>query len=323
MQPLVTIAIPVYNEERFLEEAIRSALHQTYTNLEIIIGDNASSDNTGMIIQQYCESDNRITAFRHKKNMGVHENFEFLKNKGQGKYFMWLGGHDIVHREFVAEAVSRMEENPGIALYYPLANYFANDVQEQLSSDMNPDLDTGSMHDYKDRMLKVIDNFGACSAFQGLFRKSVIDQYRFDKYGSDHLFLLQASFFGNLVPSAEIRYHRRKVREETHAQQVERLKTYGYKNEFPLYCTFAHFKNIFYWDKIPDVKTRVRLVERIYLKLSYLFARIRYRHLVIHLLLKEFHPRLFLLLFRIKTAALYKRLAGRKSQAYQASLKSS
>lgn len=322
MQPLVTIAIPVYNEEKFIEEAIRSVLHQTYTNLEIIIGDNASSDNSWMIIEQYREADNRITAFRHKKNMGVHENFEFLKNKGRGKYFMWLGGHDIVHSEFVSEAVNNMEQNSNIVLYYPLANYFANNVQEQLSNDMNPDLDTGGMDDYKDRMLKVIDNFGACSAFQGLFRKSVIDQYRFDKYGSDHLFLLQAAYFGHLVPSAEIRYHRRKVREETHAQQVERLKTFGYKNDFPLYCTFAHFKNIFYWDKIPDAKIRVQLVERIYQVLSYLFARIRYRHLVNHLLLKKFHPQLFLLLFRIKTAALFKRLTGRKTPGYQASLKS-
>ncbi len=69
--PKVTIGLPVYNGEKFLNEKIDSLLKQTFSDFEIIISDNASSDNTKIICEKYLKKDNRIKYYRQEKNIGV------------------------------------------------------------------------------------------------------------------------------------------------------------------------------------------------------------------------------------------------------------
>ena len=68
--PLVSIVIPVYNRELYIEDAIRSAISQTYQNIEIIIVDNCSTDSTWDILNEWEKKDNRIKIFQNDSNIG-------------------------------------------------------------------------------------------------------------------------------------------------------------------------------------------------------------------------------------------------------------
>src|SRR6516162_10132302 len=110
----VTIAIPVYNEEKFLLETIQSAINQSYKNIRIIISDNCSTDASFEIASKFAKQDNRIELIRHEKNIGALENFIFALSKCNTQYFMWLGAHDLLLPGFIEEAVNKMNGDPSI-----------------------------------------------------------------------------------------------------------------------------------------------------------------------------------------------------------------
>lgn len=98
--PLVTIAIPTYNRANgYLRQAIRAALSQTYPEIEIIISDNCSTDNTGEIVKEY--KDSRIRYFRQGHNIGMNNNFNFCIEKARGKYFLLLPDDDLIDSDFI------------------------------------------------------------------------------------------------------------------------------------------------------------------------------------------------------------------------------
>jgi glycosyltransferase involved in cell wall biosynthesis len=94
VRPLVTIGLPVYNGERYLARAIESVLTQTYTNIELIIADNHSTDRTPQIIESYAATDSRIKYYHHLENEGAAANFNFVLQQASGTYFKWLCADD-------------------------------------------------------------------------------------------------------------------------------------------------------------------------------------------------------------------------------------
>src|SRR5882724_8131548 len=116
---LVTIGIPVYNDERFLGETIQSVIDQSYRNIVIRISDNCSTDNTENVIRKYAQLDNRIIYHRQNDPIPAMYNFKFLRDISDTKYFMWVGSHDLLMPEFVHEAVKLMELNEKGSLCYP------------------------------------------------------------------------------------------------------------------------------------------------------------------------------------------------------------
>lgn len=97
---LVTIAIPTYNRaDAYLKDAIQSAINQTYPNLEIIISDNCSSDDTKLVVGSF--KDPRIRYYRHNKNIGANNNFNFCLEKAAGVFFLLLHDDDLIDEDFV------------------------------------------------------------------------------------------------------------------------------------------------------------------------------------------------------------------------------
>ena len=94
-RPLVSIGMPVYNSERFIRRALDSLLTQQYENFELIISDNASTDNTSKIAQEYAVCEKRIILDANSHNSGVIKNFIKVLRLAKGKYFMWAAADDF------------------------------------------------------------------------------------------------------------------------------------------------------------------------------------------------------------------------------------
>lgn len=92
--PRVSIGMPVYNGAKYIKEAIESILNQTFTDFELIISDNASTDNTKEICNKYGEQDKRIRYIRKAENIGAIENFKYVLENANGEYFMWHAHDD-------------------------------------------------------------------------------------------------------------------------------------------------------------------------------------------------------------------------------------
>lgn len=86
--PEVSIGMPVYNGEKFIREALDSLLAQTYTDFELIISDNASTDDTEAICQEYTAKDTRVRYVRQAENKGPAANFQFVLDKAVGVFYV-------------------------------------------------------------------------------------------------------------------------------------------------------------------------------------------------------------------------------------------
>ncbi|MCC9935333.1 glycosyltransferase family 2 protein, partial [Streptococcus agalactiae] len=102
----VSIIIPVYNVQSFLNECIESVLAQTYSNLEIILVNDGSTDNSGDICDYYSEIDGRIFVF-HKNNGGLSDARNYGISRATGDYIYLLDSDDYLYKE---DAIERMVE---------------------------------------------------------------------------------------------------------------------------------------------------------------------------------------------------------------------
>ncbi|MBV9481122.1 MAG: glycosyltransferase family 2 protein [Acidobacteria bacterium] len=116
--PLVSIGLFVYNGDRFLEETLDSILNQTFTDFELIISDNASTDRTGEIAKAYAKHDDRIRYYRNEKNMGAGWNIRRVYELATGKYFKQAAADDILRPEFLQRCVEILENDPDCVVAY-------------------------------------------------------------------------------------------------------------------------------------------------------------------------------------------------------------
>ena len=113
--PLVTIIIPTFNRPKFFREALESALNQTYRNIEIVISDNSTDDDTEILIQSY--SDARIKYFRHK-DFDADDNWNFARayDNPAAEYVNWIMDDDIFYPTKLEKMVEVYRTNPDVSL---------------------------------------------------------------------------------------------------------------------------------------------------------------------------------------------------------------
>lgn len=114
---LVSIILPTYNGRRYIKQTIESCLNQTYTNLELIIVDDGSTDGTGEIIQKYAESHNNVRSIINSRNCNLPSALNIGFNAAKGDYFTWISDDNLFALDAIEVLVRSLEESKADLVY--------------------------------------------------------------------------------------------------------------------------------------------------------------------------------------------------------------
>src|SRR5581483_2235196 len=109
MSARVSLAMPIYNGERYVEETIRAILAQDFTDFELIITDNASTDRTEEICRRFAAQDQRVRYVRNERNLGAAANYNLGLALATGEYFKWCAHDDLISPNCVGALVSALD----------------------------------------------------------------------------------------------------------------------------------------------------------------------------------------------------------------------
>ena len=116
MVPTLSVGLPVYNGADFVAEAIESILNQRFTDFELLIQDNASTDATADICRSYAASNSRVHYVRNRQNVGAAPNFNLVFERARGRYFKWATHDDVCMPDFFKRCIEVLERDSTIVL---------------------------------------------------------------------------------------------------------------------------------------------------------------------------------------------------------------
>ena len=123
--PLVSVIIPAYNHEKYITDCLKSVINQTYSNIEIIVINDGSTDLTEKVIKKFINNNDIDINFISKKNEGICKTLNNGLNLAKGKYISFLASDDMFAPQMIEKEVEFMENNKSIGLVYTDA-YFIN-----------------------------------------------------------------------------------------------------------------------------------------------------------------------------------------------------
>jgi glycosyltransferase involved in cell wall biosynthesis len=200
--------LPVFNGEDYLEEALDSILAQTYSDFELIISDNASTDRTEEICRAYAAKDERIRYFRNEANLGAAKNFNRVFELASGEYFKWAAHDDLCAPEYLARCVEILDREPDAILCYPRAIII--DEHREFVDHYVDGLNLRSPRPYE-RFLDLLRKPSLCHPIFGLIRASILKRTPLigNYTGSDMVLLGELALLGQFYEAPESLFFRR------------------------------------------------------------------------------------------------------------------
>lgn len=235
-QPLVSIGVPVHNEAEFLESALVSLLAQDYPCLEIIVSDNASTDDTPSICNRFAAADSRVRVLRADTNGGASANFARCVDEAKGSFFMWAAGHDLWSENMVSQCVTALMSHPGAVIAVPESCWI--NVSSEPFGVRPSVIDTREM----DPLARVFTLLWAnMHSIYGLMRTNALRESGpipcFP--GADLVLLIRLILQGDFVPAPGATWSRRRLRAlETFADRQRRYRSSRFqisKTLFPMW----------------------------------------------------------------------------------------
>lgn len=199
--PRLGLGLPVYNAAQFLRECLDSILGQTFSDFELVVCDNASTDDTVQIIEEYMRRDPRISLHRAASNQGAAANFNWAFRLSRCEYFKWCAGDDVLEPDFLERCMQALESDADAVLAYS----GAVDIDENSSRlreiyDNRVPLRFGAPEVHV-RFLDLVSYGHSCIAVFGVVRRkdlettSMIGPY----VGSDRTTLVELGLRGKLL----------------------------------------------------------------------------------------------------------------------------
>lgn len=185
MNDLISVIVPGYNVEKYVENTIESILKQTYYNLEIILVDDGSSDNTGKIFDKYKNMDDRIVVI-HKSNGGLSDARNAGIKKANGKYLSFIDGDDYIDSDFYEILIKNIKNNNCDISVAGLRRIYNNKVEKSYSKKMQKKLSI-------EESINIINGFDFfdVSVCDKLFKKELFNDIQFKKGAkSEDMFII-------------------------------------------------------------------------------------------------------------------------------------
>jgi glycosyltransferase involved in cell wall biosynthesis len=221
VSPLVSIGMPVYNGQKTVRQALNSLLAQDYEHFELIISDNASTDDTQAICLEFAARDRRVRYYRNEVNHGAVWNFNRVFELSSGKYFAWAGSDDRWANAFISKCVAELEKKPSIVLCYPLSQFVDRDGRNLMIVDS--DVTTRRLNRLE-RLHTVILGMYSAVALYGVIRVDMLRRTTLNQYciHPDKSLLYQLSILGQIVRVSEVLHYYQYVEKsvEQYADQV-------------------------------------------------------------------------------------------------------
>ncbi|MGD9638582.1 MAG: glycosyltransferase family 2 protein [Alphaproteobacteria bacterium] len=231
----VTVGLPVYNGDKYLDKALESLCCQSFDDFEILISDNASTDKTPDIISKWQEQSSKIKYFRQNENLGMVGNFDWVFNNASSPFFILAAHDDLWSKDYVKELYETMVSNDGCLLAVPKVIKTNPDGSENLVTPFNDRID-----EYKGtKRVKKLLRWAQSGWVYGIFNKEELIKankatkvYGF-AWGNEFItmlpFLLSGKVFGN---NNAIYYQRQTGLSE------DRYKPKNLKEQYKLYKSF-------------------------------------------------------------------------------------
>ena len=138
-KPKISIGMPLYNAEQFLRNRLDNILPQTFTDFELIVSDNASTDSTWSICEEYSRKDERIRCIHQEQNMGSVWNFYFVLQEAKYDYFVWASADDKWNSDFLEKNIKILESHKNVVgstskveRYGPPINEFKSNPKDSI-----------------------------------------------------------------------------------------------------------------------------------------------------------------------------------------------
>jgi glycosyltransferase involved in cell wall biosynthesis len=206
--PKVSIAVPVYNCERYVAQSLESLLGQTFSDFELVISDNASTDATEQVCRDYAKRDSRIRYIRRTENIGGPGNFRYVFSQCTGEYHKWSTADDYWDKTFIEKAVAVLDAQRDTVLCYPMTRLI--NAQGEKIEDYQDNLDLQDPLP-RTRFFRLLKTIGLCNAHLGVIRRSAMLRTRLigSEWGSDNHFLAELALYGKFSLLREQLFFRR------------------------------------------------------------------------------------------------------------------
>lgn len=219
-KPLVSLGVFLRNEGRFIRQSLENLQAQDYENIEIVISDNCSTDDTDAVCRDLGAGDERVKYEHQETNVGAAANSIRVLDLASGKYFMWASGHDLWAPDLVSKCVAELEAHPGSALAYASCTWIDTDGAAL-------DKESGW---YDTRGMDAIGRFfmafwGNLHPVLGLIRTEYLrDLPKIHACaGSDQIILTELALRGDFIHVADSSWSRRAPRAtEMHQEKIKR-----------------------------------------------------------------------------------------------------
>jgi len=206
--PIVSVGLPVYNGGDRVEAAIRSVIEQTLDDIELIVSDNASTDNTQQVCERLARADSRIRYSRSETNLGAAVNFNRVFELSRAPYFKWLGHDDVLDPKAMELALGVIERRPDVSIVHWLERMTDEfgEVLREYRPDQGFNIDGETPGKRFRQMLRWRSHGFAGDPFFGLIRREALESTRLQGTGMNPNYLLmqELSLTGKFVTIPEV-----------------------------------------------------------------------------------------------------------------------
>lgn len=201
----IALGLPVYNGENYLRQTLDSILSQTFSDFDLVISDNASTDLTAEICRDYAASDDRIRYVRQDRNIGAAANYDFVFHASENPYFKWCAHDDLLGPQFLETCIAELDSNPGAVGAIP-ADIRDIDAAGAIIRKHTIDLDPEGVGAGKRFEHYLMQGYiePHCSPFFSLFRNDALkrSQLHGDYWASDRVLVCEMLLHGRIVSTA-------------------------------------------------------------------------------------------------------------------------